>query len=396
MTGFALYDPKDSVFLYSWNENKYFAPASNTKLLTFYAGLKLLRDSIPGLKYQIRNDSLYFTGTGDPTFLHSDFSVHPAFDFLKNTSLSLNYVKSELEDEKFAPGWAWEDYEYYFQPERNSFPIYGNTVTFAYDSTRNSFDTQPAFFDPFTEIRDKYSEKLAPNRLKNTNVFNFDPDTSRSDYKNSVPFITSHELTIRLLEDTLKKSIQYVENFKFDTSKILYTQPTSKLLAIMLKRSDNFYAEQIQYLCASEMRMPLSADLVREYIEQEHLKINPRPPIWKDGSGLSRYNLMTPKSLIGVLNYIAVEIGIEQMKQMLPIGGVDGTIKHWYKALPSEEPYVFAKTGTFNNNHNLTGIIHTKSGKDLFFSFMNNNYPSSSRPIKTQMEKILRMIYEKY
>ncbi|WP_221407811.1 D-alanyl-D-alanine carboxypeptidase/D-alanyl-D-alanine-endopeptidase [Reichenbachiella faecimaris] len=396
LTGFALYDPSDSTFLYTWNEDKYFTPASNTKLLTFYAGLTLMRDSVPGLQYVIRGDSLFFTGTGDPTFLHPDFEEQPIFEMLKDTSYSLHYVKPKFKDEPFAPGWSWEDYEYYFQPERTAFPIYGNTIRYVYDSAQNGFSVQPSFFADFADIREIDSEKLSPYRLINTNIFSFAPDTARSAYKNSVPFKTSDELTVTLLEDTLKRKVHWVESFDFESSKLAYSRSSMELFAFMLKRSDNLVAEQILYLCATEMRMPLSADPIRSFTQEENLKIYPKPPIWKDGSGLSRYNLVTPKSMVAVMNYIYTKMSLDQMKQVLSIGGVDGTLKNWYKPRAGEPPYVFAKTGTLSNNHNLTGIIHTRSGKDLFFSFMNNNYASSSRPVKLEMEKVMQLIYEKY
>ncbi|MEP2024721.1 MAG: D-alanyl-D-alanine carboxypeptidase [Reichenbachiella sp.] len=396
LTGFALYDPQDSTFLYTWNEDKYFIPASNTKLLTFYAGLTLMRDSVPGLKYIIKGDSLLFTGTGDPTFLHPDFEDQPIFEMLKDTTYNLFYVQPIFKDAPFAPGWSWEDYEYYFQPERTAFPIYGNSIRYVYDSVSNQFNVQPNFFADFADIREIDSEKLSPYRLKDYNIFSFAPDTARSAYKNSVPFKTSDELTISLLEDTLKRNINWIADFEFENSKIAYSRSSMELFAFMLKRSDNLAAEQIHYLCATEMRMPLQSDLIRQFTLEENLRIYPKPPIWKDGSGLSRYNLVTPRSMIAVMSYISTEISLNELKQVLSIGGVDGTLKNWYKPKEGESPYVFAKTGTLSNNHNLTGIIHTKSGKDLFFSFMNNNYSSSSRPVKLEMEKVMRLIYEKY
>src|SRR6202000_2492504 len=55
-TGFVLYDMDEKRMVYELNDDKYFTPASNTKLFTFYTCLKILGDSIPTLKYAIHND----------------------------------------------------------------------------------------------------------------------------------------------------------------------------------------------------------------------------------------------------------------------------------------------------------------------------------------------------
>src|SRR4051812_21906913 len=64
-TGFLLFDPSTKKELFSFNADKYFTPASNTKIFTFYAALKILDDSIPALRFTTNNDSLIFWGTGD-------------------------------------------------------------------------------------------------------------------------------------------------------------------------------------------------------------------------------------------------------------------------------------------------------------------------------------------
>ncbi|WP_345694318.1 D-alanyl-D-alanine carboxypeptidase [Fodinibius salicampi] len=80
----------------------------------------------------------------------------------------------------------------------------------------------------------------------------------------------------------------------------------------------------------------------------------------------------------------------------MPAGGERGTIRNWYEAPEGEDPYVFAKTGTLSNNHALSGYIITRSGKKLYFSFMNNHYVTSSSVVKREMEKVLRYIHMTY
>jgi D-alanyl-D-alanine carboxypeptidase/D-alanyl-D-alanine-endopeptidase (penicillin-binding protein 4) len=53
--GFALYDMSTKKMLFEQHADQYFTPASNTKLFTFYAGLKMIPDSIPSLRYVEEN-----------------------------------------------------------------------------------------------------------------------------------------------------------------------------------------------------------------------------------------------------------------------------------------------------------------------------------------------------
>ncbi|MDB5131930.1 MAG: peptidase [Mucilaginibacter sp.] len=90
--------------IYELNADKYFTPASNTKLFTFYTCLRMLGDSIPALRYVARHDSLIFWGTGDPSFLHSDLKGTKAYDFLKNSHKRLFFFIRQLHQRVL---WRW-------------------------------------------------------------------------------------------------------------------------------------------------------------------------------------------------------------------------------------------------------------------------------------------------
>ena len=128
------------------------------------------------------------------------------------------------------------------------------------------------------------------------------------------------------------------------------------------------------------------------YVLRYHLSDLPDEPKWADGSGLSRYNLLTPRSLVALLDKIQEELPRERLLSIFPAGGVSGTLRTDYRN--GDKPYVYAKTGTLRNNHCLSGYLLTRKGRFLIFSFMNNNFTTSTSAIRKEMEKVLRQVYE--
>ena len=102
--GISIYDVAANSFLYNYQGDKYFIPASNTKLFSLYAGMKYLGDSLIGIRYIERDTDILVMPTGDPTLLHRDFIKQPVVDFLKGEKylyrrckLERNSIRSWLE-----------------------------------------------------------------------------------------------------------------------------------------------------------------------------------------------------------------------------------------------------------------------------------------------------------
>src|SRR5579872_7116642 len=87
--GICLYDPAAAKYIYNYQGDKYFIPASNTKLFSLYAGLKYLGDSLVGMRCKLTDTALMVIPTGDPTFLHPAFSSQPVMDWMKKTGRNI-------------------------------------------------------------------------------------------------------------------------------------------------------------------------------------------------------------------------------------------------------------------------------------------------------------------
>ena len=381
-TGFLVIDPESKDTIYNINSSKYFTPASNTKIFTLFASLNLLPDSIPTLKYTVKNDTLYVQGTGDPSVLHPYFNDSTALNFMDkydNISLYLN----NFEDEKFGPGWSWDDYHWYYSPERSGFPQYGNILTI---NNADSLVVYPNYFKDSVVLID-----YPVNRELQKNLFYFNP--SKKDTV-EIPFKVDSALTKIFLETSLKKKIHITHKIPDGEQRILYGIPSDSLYKRMMEVSDNFLAEQLLILGSSTLSDTLNSRKAREYVLDNYLSDLSQSPRWVDGSGLSRYNLFTPESMVHVLHRMYNEIPRERLFLFFPTGGISGTIEDWYPERP--DPYIYAKTGSLGNNHCLSGYLLTNSGKTLVFSFMNNHFMESSSEIKKRMQSIFENIRDNY
>ena len=385
--GFVLFNPETGKQIINHNGAKYFTPASNTKLYTFYAAYKTLGDSIKALEYFEKNDTLFVKGTADPTLLY-DFESTKTIDFLKNFEGNIALIDEQIDDDRFGSGWSWGDYQYYYMPEKSLFPIYGNIVTYAMQ--KDTISSVPTHFTTQIVVQDS----IEINRQFNQNTFYLAINDTTLNY---IPFKTSTKLVAELLSDTLQKPVGVIpkgENqFTTTTYRSLYSVPADSVYKQLLVVSDNFIAEQLMLQVGKEVTGNYNVHDAIDFVLENHLASLPQEPRWVDGSGLSRYNLFTPENTVHLLTKMYNEIPLEKLLSYFPVGGVSGTLRNWYA---NDTPYVYAKSGTLSNNYSLSGYLITKKGTVLIFSYMNNHYKLTNSQIRTQMQEHLFEIYNTY
>ncbi|MFD1770208.1 D-alanyl-D-alanine carboxypeptidase/D-alanyl-D-alanine-endopeptidase [Sphingobacterium suaedae] len=393
--GFCLYDLDSNRFLLGINEEKYFTPASNAKIFTLHTALQSLGDSIIGLHYIERGDSLIFWGTGDPTFLHNRLDSKRVYQFLKNSDKKLFYAPSkQMEEAFYRKGWAIEDYDEYYQPELSGFPIYGNVVTFR--ERNGQLECSPSYFQQAVETVYNGEGKFTLTRVFDRNWFTKSANRPPRHYVNEKPFRYSEELFVQLLQDTLRKNVTRINYSKPANFKTVYSTSTKDVLREMMLPSDNFLAEQLQLMSALVRYGDFHTLRLRHEMQREFHRAFTDEITLVDGSGLSTYNKVTPRSMVEILLLIRAMIpDAAQLHRLFPTGGVDGTLKRAY-ALDRGEPFVWAKTGTIHAVHNQSGFLLTRSGRNLAFSFLNTNFLGSESSIRKEMVRIMTFIREHY
>jgi serine-type D-Ala-D-Ala carboxypeptidase/endopeptidase (penicillin-binding protein 4) len=440
--GISIYEPETGKRWYDHNGDKYFVPASNTKIPTCYAGMKYLDDSLVGLRYGYADDDtakklIVFQPTGDPTFLHTDYKSQPAFDFLKKRigteRFRVAYMDTMWQDQQWGSGWSWNDYAEYYMAERSPFPVFGNVIDIALESIEKRirpvdaygvkslhlFKTGDSYFDSL--INSQRVQGLSTHTIKDTIQYvsiqreigsnSFMIEKSGTPFtRTTIPFATMQSFTaMDYLSKTLNREIgivlpagknRYYFNWNLsdagpltiNTWHLVKSQPTDSMLRPMMHRSDNFFAEQTLLMVSNEKLGIMSDSKIIDTLLKTDLKDLPQKPRWADGSGLSRYNLFTPQDFVFILNKIKTEFGMDRVKDIFPTGG-EGTLRNYYKA---DSTYIYAKTGSLSGVLALSGYLYTKKGKLLIFSTLVNNHQASPTDIRRAIERFLQGIRNKY
>lgn len=392
--GFALYDMASGQMLFQKNADQYFTPASNTKLFTFYAALKMLPDSIPSLRYVAQGDSLIFWGTGDPSMLQSKLKGTKAIEFLSSNPKKLYYAPGRYTGGFYGVGWQWDDYNDYYQAEINELPLMDNLLSFK--AGKGKLSMVPSLLKDCVAADSLSGAKtFRIVRDFNANHFTYPLMAVPAGYSQEIPYKLSLPLTLSLLSDTLKKPVMVIDRKMPGNAKTIYNLKRDTLLKAMMLPSDNFIAEQLLLVCADQLGEELNSQKAISYIKKTYLSELPDQPRWADGSGLSRYNLFTPRSLVKLLELIYKEVNDPaRLFAMMPAGGQSGTLRNAYPK--TDQPFVFGKTGTLSGVHNQSGYVLTKKGKTYIFSFMNNNYVLPTADVRNEMGRIMTYIHEKF
>jgi len=164
--------------------------------------------------------------------------------------------------------------------------------------------------------------------------------------------------------------------------------PIGAILRDFLKPSDNLYGEML--LRASATRTPKkkwpqiastglaaqSHGALLDWLDGNGVPVASLR--MSDGSGLSRYNLVTPLTLARLLALESKQKDAAFFYDALPLAGVDGTLAKRMKGTRAQNN-ARAKTGTFSIVNCLSGYVTTRDGVRLAVSVLTNFAPDGDR-----------------
>ena len=361
----------------------YTTPASTTKLLTFLGALQTF-DSLPALEYAEAQDSLfYFRTTGYPLLFHPFYPDSLLSAFL-HSKKQLVYQPPKLQPKPWGPGWSWDDYSYYYAAEHSAFPIYGNTVQAV--ASNQGLRLLPEFPLTLQPSGPALERKLDSNRF-NAQLAQWKVGDTL--YR---PFKTSDTLFVRLLEQAIDREVLLDTTARSELEwQYLYTHQEERLYQGLLQDSDNGLAESLLLMIAQAQGQGLNPEAAIAALNTSWKAWLPDPLVWVDGSGVSRYNMLTPRTLVAVLQKIEAQIGWESLQKLFPQSGVSGTLK----AYPDLEG-VYGKTGTLRHNHNLSGYWESPKGNRYVFALMVNHYTASTSEIRAGITSLLQWLQKKF
>ena len=371
-TGIYIQELESRKVVFQHQADHFFMPASNAKLLTFLLANRYLPTTIPNFKYQESTDTLFIWGAGDPSFLDPRFQNKSLLDFMQASQKTLVLADSDGQIPPFGSGWAWDDYNDDYSAEISSLPMYGNLVQFS--NKKGKWAISPSRFSQYAQPNQAVSY-VQRDRLANQFSLPFLPPGKV--WAQQVPFLTSSTLIADLIADTLHRTVLAQAKPLPMTAKTYYSGALDSLFVPLLHDSDNLIAEQLLVMIGFEKSWGRNATEVIKALANQPGNAFLKELKWVDGSGLSRYNLVRPKDLVDVMRKITEEVPVERLSQLLPESGKSGTMKN--VQLGNSGAKIWAKSGSFSNTYDLTGIYQTAQGKKYLFSILTNlaNQPVS-------------------
>jgi D-alanyl-D-alanine carboxypeptidase/D-alanyl-D-alanine-endopeptidase (penicillin-binding protein 4) len=413
--------------VYRQNADKLFMPASNNKLITAAVSLARLgadhrfqtriAATGPVSEGGVLEGDLVVIGGGDPAISERFYDDDPtaAFrdwaDSLKARGvrrISGDVIGDDdlFDDVHVGPGWSWDYLDSYYAAEIGSLLYNEGAVT--YRIAPGDSVGEPAKIDSLPRTGYLKLDVDVTTVADSLGVF---VRSDRSPFSNDARlwgeiwvngdtvtrYLAPHDPTllfVTVLGEVLEAEGIEVEGGPADmddraerpeaedlATLFIHESPTlAEIVRPFLKRSQNQIGEMLMRYLGATTSGTGSIRAGRDAVEATLTGwgLTPKSYIYADGSGLSRYNYVSPDALVRLLRVMARRPEFDVFYESLPIAGVDGTLRNRMRGTRAEGN-ARAKTGSISNSRALSGYVTTLDGEMLIFAMIANNFDVSSR-----------------
>jgi len=181
--------------------------------------------------------------------------------------------------------------------------------------------------------------------------------------------------------------------WRTDTLFTVQSVPLREILPAIMKPSQNQIAEIFLRTIGLEGTGVGTADSGRRVIERQFAdwSIAPDGFVVRDGSGLSRSDLISPETITRILDHMRRSPNFQVFYDALPIAGVDGTISTRMRNTPAQGN-LHAKTGTLQMVRSLSGYVTTAEKRFLEFSILCNNWTTPQADVDRVADAVGAML----
>lgn len=424
--------------LFGWNQHKLLMPASTAKVVTLSAAADRLgwdftyrtRLFVNGTVADgILNGDLIVVGAGDPTI--DDWAGDAAKRFaqaaaaLKERGIFAVTGRLIGDDNIFAdgdvsPGWAWDDLYASYGAAVSGLQFNQNTARIAATPTTIGGapavdivpDTAPIVLHNRARVVREPGDHLVLGGEPRTSIVVLDgtvsPGPRRFVRNVSVPNPTLY--FVRAMNADLARHGIDVRGGVADLDDVaepydrsgaveimeLFSTTLAGVAEPMMKNSQNMYAETLFRTLGLASGTPATVGSSQKIVSEalSSWGIAPQEFNLVDGSGLSRYNLITPDAMSRVLARVWDDERLrEQFLRTLPVAGVDGTLSRRMTGTAAEDN-ARAKTGSFSNARGAAGFVQSADGEPLAFVIFANNYNDLPARIDQVTDRIIVALAE--
>ncbi len=433
LVSFYVVDIKNNLVLAEHNAHTFMIPASTLKVVTTAAALRILGNNY---KFQTKlaytgsfnkttgllDGDLYILGSGDPTLQSESFYKNDSTSVSEKWARQLKQagikeIKGKIIGdascwEHTVPGnWIWADINNYFGAVPCGLSYMDNKFKVIFNSKEAGSNVELASISPESlSNRVKIQNKVIAKGTEDEAFVYGDPFGYEKYIAGKIPpnktgfeveaanpdpaLLCAEQLAKALIKSGIKLDLKNASSnyekrdttTKLNTIYTHYSPSLEKIVQVTNITSNNLFAESLLRALGSG-NINSGIEAIKKYCQAQGIDVNEL--YMTDGSGLARSNLVTTSFQASLLAKVYSDNFINKsFMNSLPVAGKQGSMTNIGKGTFIENK-MKAKTGYINKARGYTGYITTKTGKELAFSILFNNYSCSAKDAKLKIEKFL-------